>query len=196
MGGAGGFKAGELRIFPTKMDGLDNWLLCDGSKYDISKYPDLYKALESDTTPDLRNRVVAMFDDDNPIRSMAGTNNDVFLTKENLPTDEYNIDIVHDHNAQFKLLENGAHSHELNVMKRDGANTEQAFLQWRTAGPNSGHHPNTTTSGVHAHSITATTTTQDNTISTVSLNSLTQQGLKLKQPTVTAYYYIYVGNTK
>lgn len=195
IGGAGGFKAGELRIFPTKMDGLNNWLLCDGSKYDISKYPDLYKALESDTTPDLRNRIVAMFDDDNAIRTTAGKNDDVFLTKENLPTYEYNIAIAHDHDVQFKILENGAHSHELNVMKKDGANTEQAFLQWKTAGPNSGHYPSTTTNGNHSHSITAITTTQDNTKSKINLNSLTQQGLNLKQPTVTAYYYIYVGNT-
>lgn len=34
----------------------DEFLLCDGSEFDVTKYPDLYSALGRNTTPDLRGR--------------------------------------------------------------------------------------------------------------------------------------------
>lgn len=46
---------GELKIFRGDITDInDDWLYCDGSTFDTTKYPLLYNLLGSDTLPDLR----------------------------------------------------------------------------------------------------------------------------------------------
>lgn len=194
-GGSGAVKAGEIRTFPVTIDD-PNWLLCDGSAYNIAKYPELYKSLESPNTPNLLGRILAMYDDENPIRSYAGSSAPVFIKESDLTDRNYDIDINHTHGINVNISNSDEHSHQLNLTQVGRANPGVSAF---TDGKLSTSHNEATTSqsaGDHSHTIAIETTIQSKSNSTVNLNPLTQQSLNLKQPTSYAYYYIYTGEIK
>lgn len=58
LGGAGGVPVGTIIAWPfnTAPTEYGTWLLCDGSTYSATAYPELYALSKSATLPDLRDR--------------------------------------------------------------------------------------------------------------------------------------------
>lgn len=197
-GGSGAFKPGEIRLFGAPIND-PNWILCDGQSYSVSKYPDLYNTLGSGRVPDLRGKILAMYDDNNPIGSYAGSDGLTFVNIDNLPTDEYSVDIGHGHGITATIHSTGLHTHEFPVpASKKGSQTPTAAV---VNDPGGGGFANANKTfyvdfaGDHTHTIDTATDSQTNSTSSVQMNPLSKQGLNLKQQTSYGYYYIYTGDT-
>lgn len=190
-GGYFGFIPGEIRTFATMLNDPE-WLLCDGQRYSMSQYPDLFRAIKTEQLPDYRGTTIAMAGGANRPGSITGglTSN---VDAQHLPSVEIELDYTHKHFVDIVTTTNGAHTHRTASRAHGTTGSGPAYY---TYGPSKG--PISAFSepeGLHAHDVNVTILdTPANLTSSFSLNTTGNKKLiDNRQKTTYAAFYIYAG---
>jgi microcystin-dependent protein len=147
-----------VAIYGTNVQ--QGWLLCNGSTFNTSQYPQLFTYLGSSTLPDLRGVFLRGLDNGRGIdvgRVLRSYQTD--STK--LPNNNFTTNTTGNHTHTTDTQGDHAHSYSINTYTQDNYGTNWALTGPynptsainRTTSTAGAHSHTTTTAGSHSHTI-------------------------------------------